>query len=316
MFQYLIRRMLLMVPILLGVTIINFYIINLAPGDAVDLMIDPGLTRADLEQRREEMGLKDPIYVRYGKWLSNVVKGDLGRSFYNNRPVTERIGERLGATMLLAFSALITAYIAAIPIGVISATRRNSLLDYGSSVFGLMGISVPTFFLGLACIYIFALRLDLLPTGGLSSIGGSGGLGDRLTHLILPTLVLGLNAVGSIMRHTRSSMLEVLRLDYMRTARAKGLAARVVTFKHGLRNAAIPIVTILSFQMTNLLGGAVVTEQVFQWPGMGRLMIDAIGQRDYPVLMGINLLTALIVVGFNLLSDVAYALLDPRISYD
>jgi len=182
-------------------------------------------------------------------------------------------------------------------------------------MFGLVGKSVPIFIVGLGMISLFSLKLDLLPTGGMLTIGGKGGFMDHLIHLVMPAIVLGLNSVGSVMRYTRSSMLEVLRMDYMRTARAKGVAERLVVYKHGLRNAAIPIVTILSFQMTGLIGGAIITEQIFQWPGMGQLVIEAISQRDYPVIMGANLLVAVLVVLFNLLSDAVYAVIDPRISY-
>lgn len=315
MFQYLMRRLLIAIPVLLGVTIINFYIVNLAPGDAVDLLIDPSMTEADRARQREELGLNDPIHVRYAKWMANLVQGNLGFSFTTRGPVSERIGERVGPTLQLTVTALVLAYVLAIPIGVLSAVRQYSWVDYGSTVIGLVGISVPSFFLGLGAIYIFSLKLDLFPTGGMMTTGGPGGLGDRLVHLILPAIVLGLNSTGSIMRYTRSSMLEVLRQDFMRTARAKGVAERLVILKHGLRNAAIPLVTILSFQATALIGGAIITEQIFQWPGMGRLIIESISQRDYPVIMGINLLTAMLVIFFNLLADAVYALIDPRISY-
>lgn len=315
MLQYLLRRILIAIPVLLGITIINFYIINLAPGDAVDLMFDPSLTEADRQTQRESLGLTDPIHVRYAKWLGGLVQGNLGQSFATRRPVAHRIDERVGPTLLLTVTALVVAYLIAVPFGVVAAVRQYSLADYASTVFGLVGISVPSFFLGLGAIYIFSLKLDLLPTGGMATMGGTGALDDRIIHLILPAMVLGLNSVGSVMRYTRSSMLEVLRQDYMRTARAKGLPDRRVVYKHGLRNAAIPIVTILSFQMTALIGGAIITEQVFQWPGMGRLIIESIAQRDYPVIMGINLLTAVMVVLFNLLSDAVYAVIDPRISY-
>jgi peptide/nickel transport system permease protein len=315
MFQYLMRRILIAIPILLGVTIINFYIVNLAPGDAVDLMVNPGMSQADIVHQRETMGLNDPIYVRYVKWLKGAVQGNLGTSFNTQTPVVQRIGERVGPTLLLAVLALVIAYAIAIPIGVLSATRQYSWIDYLSTIFGLVGISVPSFFLGLGGIYIFSLKMNLLPTGGMITIGGPGGLGDRAIHMIMPAMVLGLSSVGAVMRYTRSSMLEVLRQDYMRTARAKGIAERKVIYKHGLRNAALPVITILSFQMTGLLGGAIITEQIFQWPGMGRLVLESISQRDYPVIMGINLLTAVLVVAFNLLSDVVYSAVDPRISY-
>lgn len=300
---------------LLGVTVVNFYIINLAPGDAVDRLIDPGMTEESIRRQREELGLLDPIHVRYAKWLGNLLQGNLGRSFSNQKPVAERIGERVGPTLTLTVTALFLAYLIAIPIGVISATRQYSWIDYGSTVLGLVGISLPSFFLGLGAIYIFSLKLDLLPTGGMITIGGPGDLVDRLQHLVMPALVLGLGSAGSVMRYTRSSMLEVLRQDYMRTARAKGLPDRKVVYKHGLRNAAIPIVTILSFQITALIGGAIITEQIFQWPGMGRLVLEGISQRDYPMIMGINILTAVMVVASNLLADTVYALVDPRISY-
>jgi peptide/nickel transport system permease protein len=315
MFSYLMRRILIALPVLLGVTIINFYIVNLAPGDAVDLMINPGMSAADFARQREALGLNDPIHVRYAKWVGNLMQGNLGTSFSTQKPVAARIGERVGPTLTLTVTALVLAYLIAIPIGVISATRQYSWIDYGSTIFGLVGISVPSFFLGLGMIYIFSLKLDLLPTGGMLTIGGKGGFMDHLIHLVMPAIVLGLNSVGSVMRYTRSSMLEVLRMDYMRTARAKGVAERLVVYKHGLRNAAIPIVTILSFQMTGLIGGAIITEQIFQWPGMGQLVIEAISQRDYPVIMGANLLVAVLVVLFNLLSDAVYAVIDPRISY-
>jgi len=315
MFNYFIRRLLVAIPVLLGVTIINFYIVNLAPGDAIDLMVDPGLSAADLQRQREDLGLNDPIHVRYVKWLGHLVQGDLGFSFSNRRPVTARVGERMGPTLLLTATALLLAYLVAIPIGVISATKQYSLVDYFSTALGLVGISLPTFFLGLAGIYILSLKLDLLPTGGMATIGVAGSMLDRAKHLVMPALVLGLNSAGSVIRYTRSSMLEVLRQDYMRTARSKGVAERKVIYKHGLRNAAIPIITVLSFQLTALFGGAIITEQIFQWPGMGRLALEAISQRDYPVIMGINLMTAVLVVVFNLVADFLYAIVDPRITY-
>jgi peptide/nickel transport system permease protein len=313
--QYLLKRILVAIPVLLGVTIINFYIVNMAPGDAVDLMIDPGMSQADIELQRESLGLNDPIHVRYAIWVKNLVKGNLGYSFVNKRPVADRIAERVGPTLTLTVTALLLAYLIAIPIGVISATRQYSWADYSSTLFGLIGISLPNFFLGLAAIYIFSLKLDLLPTGGMMTIGTDGALVDRLRHLIMPAVVLGLSSAGAVMRYTRSSMLEVLRQDYMRTARSKGLVERAVIYKHGLRNAAIPLVTVLSFQLTALIGGAIITEQIFQWPGMGRLVLEGISQRDYPMIMGINVLTAVLVVVFNLTADAVYALIDPRIKF-
>lgn len=315
MLQYLLKRIIVAIPVLLGVTIINFYIVNMAPGDAVDLMIDPGMSQADVERQREALGLNDPIHVRYVKWVGNLVQGNLGYSFVNKRQVADRIAERVGPTLMLTVTALVLAYLIAIPIGVISATRQYSWADYGSTLFGLIGISLPNFFLGLAAIYVFSLKLDLLPTGGMMTIGSEGAILDRLRHLAMPAVVLGLSSAGAVMRYTRSSMLEVLRQDYIRTARSKGLAEWRVVYKHGLRNAAIPLVTVLSFQATALIGGAIITEQIFQWPGMGRLVLEGISQRDYPMIMGINVLTAILVVVFNLAADAVYALIDPRIKF-
>lgn len=315
MTQYLVKRTLVAIPVLLGITMMSYLIISLAPGDAVDLMVSPGLSKADLERQRVALGLDQPIHVRYVKWLGELVRGNLGYSFLTSRPVSERIGERVAPTVQLMFTALALSYLVAVPLGVVSATRPYSPLDYALTAFGFIGVSLPSFFLGLGAIYIFSLKLDLLPTGGMATMGGPGGVADRLAHLVLPTLVLALGNIGSVMRYTRSSMLEVVRQDYIRTARSKGLSERLVIYKHGLRNALIPVLTLIGLQVPLVLGGAIITEQIFQWPGMGRLAIEAITQRDYPVLMGLNLLTAVLVVAGNLLTDALYAWVDPRIKY-
>jgi len=313
--KYLIRRILVALPVILGVTVISYFIISLAPGDAVDLMVDPTMSKTDIEQRRHDLGLDKPAYVRYGIWLKELSQGNLGYSYLNSQPVEKRIGERIIPTLGLSLCALLLAYLVAIPVGVISATRQYSWIDYTSSVFALIGVSIPGFFLGIGLIYIFSLKLDLLPVSGMRSLGIEPNVVDLIQHLILPAFVLSTGTMGSVTRYTRSAMLEVVRQDYIRTARAKGVAERLVIYKHSLRNALIPVITLLGLQIPGLLGGAIITEQIFGWPGMGRLAIEAITQRDYPVLMGLNLLAACLVVAGGLLSDALYSTADPRIRF-
>jgi peptide/nickel transport system permease protein len=315
MVSYLAKRLLIAVPVLLGVTIISYFIISLAPGDVIDLMVDPHVSAADKAQLREQLGLNDPIPVRYAKWLGQTLQGNLGYSFVNGQPVAARIGERIGPTLTLSLFSLMLAYLIAIPVGVISATRQYSLIDYISSVFALIGVSIPNFFLGIGLIYLFALKLKVLPVSGMYTLGADKSLIDLIRHMVLPAIVLGTGTVGQVTRYTRSSMLEVIRQDYMRTARAKGVSQTLVTYKHGLRNALIPVITLLGLQIPNLLGGAIITEQIFSWPGMGRLTIEAISSRDYPLLMGLNLMAAVLVVIGGLMSDMLYSVADPRIRY-
>ncbi|MGE5674413.1 MAG: ABC transporter permease [Mycobacterium leprae] len=315
MLQYLVKRILIALPVILGVTIISYLIISLAPGDAVSLMVDPNMSAADKAQIRQELGLNDPIPVRYAKWLEQTAQGNLGFSYTNGQPVAKRIGERLGPTLTLTLTALVLAYLVAIPVGVISATRQYSWIDYGSSVAALVGVSIPAFFLGIGLIFVFSLRLNILPVSGMQTLGGSDSFVDLVKHLILPALVLSAGTMGSVTRYTRSAMLDVVRQDFVRTAKAKGLNERVVIYKHILRNALLPIITLLGLQIPGLLGGAVITEQVFSWPGMGQLAIQAISARDYPVLMGLNLLTASLVVVGGLVADGLYSAADPRIRY-
>lgn len=313
--RYLVRRLLVALPVLLGVTLLSYAIISLAPGDPVDLLIDPNMSAHDIEQMRIRLGLDKPWPVRYAKWLGELARGNLGYSYLTGRPVAERIAERVGPTLSLTLSAFLLTYLVAIPVGVIAATRQYSWIDYLTSFFALAGNSIPTFFLGLAMIYVFSLKLDLFPTGGSATLGGPGGWLDRLHHLVLPAVVLSTTGMGRTMRFVRSAMLEVTRQDFIRTAWAKGLSRRAVIYKHALRNALIPVVTLLGLELPTLIGGAVITESVFGWPGMGRLTIDAISQRDYPVIMALNLLTALMVLAGQLLTDLLYALVDPRIRY-
>ena len=316
MVQYIIRRMLIAIPVLFGVTIFNFLIINLAPGNPVDMFVSPDVSAADIEIKKEALGLNDPIYIQYWHWLGNLLKGDFGFSYSTYEPVTNMIFERLGPTLILMGSALIIAYLIAIPIGILSATKQYSWIDYLTTTFSFLGVSIPHFFMGLGAIYVFAIMSQILPTGGMNTLGGTGGFTDTFLHLIMPAIVLGTGIAGSMVRYVRSSMIEVLGQDYLRTARAKGLGEFIVTNKHALRNALIPIITIIGLDIPLLIGGAVVTEQIFQWPGLGQLTIQSIGSRDYSVLMAINLLAAFMVLFSNLLTDILYSVADPRIKYN
>lgn len=317
--QYIARRLLILLPVLIGVTIFSYIFINLAPGDPVLAFIDPA-TAGELgpewvAMRRAQLGLDKPLPVRYALWLREVATGNLGYSLINGTPVKTMIGQRLGPTVLLMGSALLVAIALGVPLGVVSAIRQYSWLDYALTVFGFVTISTPSFFLGLALIYLLAIRLRLLPTSGMYTLGVPLTLGDLAAHLLLPVTVLGLAQVPQLMRYARSSMLEVTRQDYVTTARAKGLSERRVLLGHAFRNALLPLVTVIGVSLPNLFGGAVITEQIFNWPGMGRLAIQSVNGRDYPLLMGIILVTAILVLVSNLLTDLLYALIDPRIKY-
>ncbi|WP_456279236.1 ABC transporter permease [Bacillus sp. AK128] len=316
MFQYIIRRVLIAIPVLIGVTIFNFFIINLAPGNPVDMFVNPNMSEADKEAKKEALGLNDPLWEQYGRWMGNMVQGDFGYSFASYEPVMNNIMDRMGPTILLMGAALIIAYLIAIPVGILSATRQYSFIDYLTTSVSFLGISIPNFFLGLGAIYVFSIVFKILPTGGMTTLGSSGGFMDVFMHLILPATVLGTAIAGNMVRYVRSSMLEVLGQDYLRTARAKGLREFLVNNKHALRNALIPIVTVIGLDIPMLIGGAVVTEQIFQWPGLGQLTIQSIGSRDYPTLMALNFLAAFTVLFSNLLTDVMYSVVDPRIKYN
>ncbi|RNB75584.1 ABC transporter permease [Brevibacillus invocatus] len=310
------RRLLIAIPVLFGVTVFSFFIVNLAPGNPVEMFISPDATQADIELKKEALGLNDPIYVQYLRWMQNLLQGDFGYSFSTYAPVGEMVASRVLPTLLLMGTALLIAYIVAIPIGVLSATRQYSWLDYLTTGFSFMGISIPNFFLGLGLIYIFSVQLNLLPTGGMNTLGGDGSFGDTLKHLLLPAFVLATGIAGSMVRYVRSSMLEILGQDYLRTARSKGLREFLVVNKHAFRNALIPIITVIGMDIPLLIGGAVVTEQIFQWPGLGQLTIQSIGSRDYPTLMAINFIAAITVLLSNLLADILYSVADPRIKYN
>ncbi len=319
MFAFIIRRLVITIPILIGVTMISFLFMNMAPGDPVTAMLDPDqMARLGpdwVEQQQIALGLDKPVAVRYFIWLGEVSKGNLGYSLVDRRQVMDKLGERMWPTLKLMLTGLLIALIVSIPLGILSAMKQYSFIDYLSNLAGLAMVSIPGFFAGLASIYLFALKLKWVPAAGMVTIGAPAQLSDALVHLILPALVLGLAEAGPLIRYTRSSMLEVIRQPYVAVARAKGLSERVVLLRHALRNALIPLITVVAFQFPMLVGGAVIIEQIFAWPGMGSLAISAIFARDYTVLMAINLLSAVAIILSSLIADLLYAMVDPRIRY-
>lgn len=313
MTTYLIRRLLLAIPVLLGATFLVFSSIRLVPGDPAIAIAGELATPELVAQVRAEMGLDRPLLVQYGVYLERILRGDLGRSIRSGLPVAQEIVTRLPKTIQLAVLSLLLAASIGIPLGVLSATRPNSWIDSGSMVMALLGVSMPIFWLGLMLMIFFAVLLPrwLELPGPVLPPTGSG----TWKHLIMPTVALAANSMAIQARMTRACMLEVLQADYVRTARAKGVAERLVIYRHALRNALIPIVTIIGLQFGTLLGGAVLTETVFAWPGLGRLLVDAIGYRDYPMIQGAVLVITIGFVLVNIAVDVLYAWLDPRIHY-
>ena len=319
--QYVIRRVFQMVPIVLGISVVVFALLLAAPGDQVDLLISgvPNITPDEVARLKHVYGLDEPVHVRYVKWLERAVQGDFGWSRTYKERVTSLIFDRLGNTVTLAAGALVLALAVAVPVGIYSALHQYSALDYGATLFTFFGVSVPIFWFGIMLIYVFGVTWHLLPPGGINSPGVAPGLPmliDRLQYLPLPTLALGLVFMASFTRYTRSSMLEVVRQDFVRTARAKGLPGRVVIRRHALRNALIPLVTVLGVAIPGVLAGAPLTETVFSWPGVGKLLVDATLGGDYAVAQGIIMFISIMVIAANLLVDVAYGVLDPRIRYD
>ncbi len=321
MHRYVIRRVLQMIPILLGVSVVVFALLAAAPGDQVDLLLSgiPNITPDDVMRLKHVYGLDEPVHVRYVKWVARAAQGDLGWSRTYREPVARLIADRLSNTSMLAGAALLLALAVALPVGIYSALHQYSLLDYGATLLTFFGVSVPVFWFGIMLIYLFGVTWHVLPPGGINSPGVAPGLPmllDRLKYLPLPTMALGLVFMASFARYTRSSMLEVVRQDYVRTARAKGLPGRVVIRRHALRNALIPLVTVLGVAIPGVLAGAPLTETVFSWPGVGKLLVDSTLGGDYAVAQGIIMFISLMVIVANLLVDVAYVYLDPRIRYD
>lgn len=313
---YLTRRTLATIPLFLGVSIILFFVLHLAPGGPADVYADnPSVTPAALENLKRELGLDQPLPVQYLRWVGAFVRGEWGFSIRSGQPVLETALERVGPTLFLGGTAFALALLTAIPLGVFSALRRYSSVDYVFTFLSFLGISMPIFWLALMLQAFFAVQLRWLPSAGLETIG-DGGFLDRLRHLILPASLLAIANIASWGRFVRSSMLDVLNLDYIRTARAKGLGERIITYRHAFRNALIPVVTVIALDFAGILSGAVITETIFAWPGMGRLFIEAMNGRDYPVLMALLMIGSVALVFTNLLTDLVYSVIDPRIRYD
>lgn len=302
MLKYILKRILLLIPVIVGVAFVVFFIISLSPGDAA-AMLAPNATSEELEVIRDEMGLNDPLLVQFGRYMLGLVQGDLGTSYYSNRSVFSEYITRFPATLKLAFWAAIASVALAIPVGIISAVKQYSIADYGATLFALVGVSMPPFWLGLLLIILFSLHLGWLPSGG----------ADTPSSVILPAITCGMTFAALLTRMTRSSMLDEIRQDYIRTARAKGVKEKTVLTKHALKNALIPIITLIGIQFGSTLGGSTLTETVFSWPGVGRLVIDSINRKDRPMVMGCLILTTIFISIVNLLVDILYAYVDPRI---
>lgn len=304
MHKYIFKRLIMLIPVLLGVTFIVFTLMYLTPGCPARIMLGESAPKEDVERLREELGLEDPFLFQYGRYVKDaVINQDLGRSYSSNRPVFDEILTRFPATFKLAATGVLVAIAVGIPTGIISATKQYSLFDSISMVAALIGVSMPNFWQGLMMILLFSVNLEWFPSSGYSSF----------SHMILPAITIGTSSAAIITRMTRSSMLEVIRQDYIRTARAKGQNETVITLSHALKNALIPVVTVIGLQFGYLLGGAVLTESIFSIPGVGRLMVDSIKSRDFPVVQGGVLFIAITFTIVNLLVDILYAFLDPRI---
>jgi peptide/nickel transport system permease protein len=315
--KFIIRRILIAVPMLILITMIIFLLANLMPGDAVGAMFagDAGMDKQVLEQMRATLGLNDPVPIRYIKWLGQLLRGNLGHSYITFESVSSMIALRIGPTLLLMGTSLILSAVLGVILGIVSALKQYSIFDYIMTVLVFIGRSVPVFFVGMLFIYSLALVFPIFPVGGYSTIGGSGGIGERIMHLALPALSLGVLRMAEFLRYSRASMLEVLHGDFLWTARSKGIKEKRVIIRHALCNALIPIISLLGLNIPVLFSGAIVIEQVFQWPGLGTLFNTAITQRDYPLLMGLCFISSIIVFLSNLLTDLAYAAVDPRIRY-
>jgi peptide/nickel transport system permease protein len=316
MARYFVRRVLQIVPLLFGISIVLFAVIQAAPGGPEGALLEAGrfIDPEVIESYRRRLGVDQPVPVQYVRWLGAALRGDLGISFSTTRPVVALIAERLPATIELMGAAFLLAAAAAFALGIFSAVRQYSWTDHLATGASFVGIAMPVFWLALILQLVFAVRLGWLPVAGTATVGATS-LGDHLAHLILPAVVLSFRYIAGWSRYLRSSMIGALRTDYIRTARAKGLPERAVVGRHALRNALIPVISIMALDLAGLFSGAVITETVFAWPGIGRLFVQAMFARDYPLLMGILLLGSAMVVVFNLIADLVYGVLDPRVRY-
>jgi peptide/nickel transport system permease protein len=321
MTAYIVRRILQMIPLLFGITLLTFFIINAAGSPLNQLEAGPQVKPEDIERIRSQLGLDKPVYERYFIWVSNVLRGDLGLSLINSRPVHQRILDVLPNTLLLSGLSAAIALALAIPIGILAAVKRNSIFDRVAQILAVAGFAVPTVWLGLMLIILFAVKFrewgyPSLPVGGVRDVRGDGDLRDRIEHLILPIAALTIPQMAGWIVYIRSTMLEIIRQDYIRTASAKGLSARATLLSHGFRNALVPLVTLLGLSVPDLFAGSLIVENVFAYPGMGRLVVTAIGDKDHTVVVGTTLFFAFLVILGNLIADILYVIVDPRIRLD
>lgn len=320
--QYTVRRILGMIPILIIISIIIFTFAKLAPGDPFSGEPDPRIRKAQLDKQREMWGFNDPIPKQYMSWATKVVQGDFGVSIRYRKPVSDVIGERIGTTLLLGAMSLFITLIIALPFGIAAGRRPYTIVDYSGTVFSNLGLATPNFFLGLLLIFFLSFKLGMFPAQGtVTAVGGVQYSGfrlflDKLHHLFLPALTIGTGGAVAYFRYLRSEILEVRGKDFIRTARAKGVSENRLMYKHTLRNAMIPIITLFGFELANLVSGAIITEQVFSVPGLGRLLIESITNRDYPIIMAVSMLSTVAILVGNLLADIFYSVVDPRIRYD
>ena len=310
--KYILKRILIAIPVLIGITLIDYAIMCLA-GSPLEMLKGPRISDAALQAKEIAAGLDKPLIVQYFVWLWQLLQGNLGYSMKSYEPVGVMIGSHIGPTLLLMGASLTLSLLIAVPAGIYSAVKQYSKGDYAVVTASFIGSSIPSFFLALILIYIFTVKLGILPSGGMNTLGMDGSVADTIRHMVLPVTVLAVSLAGSNIRYIRSSFLEILQQDYLRTARAKGIGYKRVIWKHAMRNALLPIVTVIGMQIPMLFGGAVIIEQVFSWPGLGLMTMTAIMGRDYPVIMGVCLLSAIVVLVSNLITDILYALVDPTI---
>lgn len=310
--KYIIKRILIAIPVLIGITIIDYAIMCLA-GSPLQMLQGPRISQAAVAAKEIALGLDKPFYVQYFVWLKQLLHGNMGYSLKSYQAVSEMIASHLGPTLLLMGVSLLVSLLMAVPAGIFSAIKQYSAGDYTVVTLSFLGSSVPGFFLSLLLIYLFTVKLGWLPSSGMTTLGTAGGAADVAKHMVMPVLVLSTSMAGTNIRYIRSAMLEILQQDYLRTAKAKGIGKFLVINKHALRNALIPIITVIGMEIPVLFGGQVIIEQVFSWPGLGLMTMSAITNRDYPVIMGVCLLSAIVVLAANLITDILYALADPTI---
>lgn len=313
--KYILKRILIAIPVLIGITIIDYAIMCLA-GSPLEMLQGPRISEAAVEAKKIALGLDQPVYVQYFVWLEQLLRGNMGYSIKSYQSVAAMIGSHIGPTLLLMGVSMAVSLILSVPAGIYSAIKQYSKGDYAVVTASFLGSSIPGFFLSLLLIYIFTVKLGWLPSGGMTTLGTDGGFADVARHMVMPVIVLAFSMAGSNIRYIRSAMLEILQQDYLRTARAKGIGRTKVICKHAFRNALVPIVTVIGMQIPTLFGGAVIIEQIFSWPGLGLMTMSAISDRDYPVIMGVCLLSAVVVLVANLVTDILYAVADPTIQLD